>query len=104
MFLEGLQWSNLKYMIPNSQVDILSSVTNPVLAYFIISFLLITISLLQVVIRKLLKIWWPLPEEEFMDLCCISNLSIFIFDQGIHGYYIHGMSPLGRSEGSLEYI
>lgn len=104
LFLEGLDWSNLKYMIPNSSVTAISSVSNPVLAYFIASFLLITISLGQIVIRKLLKIWWPLPEEEFIDLCCLSNLSIFIFDHGIHGYYIHGMSPLGKSEGSLEYI
>lgn len=31
-------------------------------------------------------------------------MSIFIFDQGIHAFYIHGMSPLGRAEGSLEHI
>ncbi len=48
--------------------------------------------------------WFPLPEEDFVDLCCISNISIFIFDETLHGYYIHGRNPIGKSEGSLEYI
>lgn len=27
-----------------------------------------------------------------------------IFDEALHGYYIHGMNPLGQAEGSLQYI
>ena len=27
-----------------------------------------------------------------------------MFDEELHGYYIHGMNPLGQSEGSLSYI
>ena len=34
----------------------------------------------------------------------MSNLSIIIFDEALHGYYIHGMNAMGQSEGSLSYI
>ena len=29
---------------------------------------------------------------------------MIIFDGILHGYYIHGLHPLGQAEGSLEYI
>ena len=38
----------------------------------------------------------PLPAEEFVDLCSVCNVSIFIFDETLHGYYIHGMNPMGQ--------
>jgi meckelin len=52
---------------------------------------------LYLVIRHLVKIWKPLPYEDFVDLCCISNISLMIFDQERHGYYLHGMNPLGQA-------
>lgn len=61
LFLEGLKWSNLKSMIPSTNIDSSDFTSNPVLAYFITTFLLTVISLCQIVVRKLLKIWWPLP-------------------------------------------
>lgn len=46
----------------------------------------------------------PMPYEDFVDLCAISNISLIIFDEALHGYYIHGMNPFGQAEGSLQYI
>jgi len=34
----------------------------------------------------------------------VCNVSIIVFDEALHGYYIHGMNPMGQSEGSLQYI
>ena len=49
LFLEGLDWMNLKFMIPNTQT--LTSdealLANPVLSYFLITFLALTTSLVQ---------------------------------------------------------
>lgn len=56
------------------------------------------------VIRNLVKIWFPLPAEDFVDLCTMTNISILIFNEYLHGYYIHGMHPLGQAEGSLVHI
>ena len=58
----------------------------------------------MLVLKYLFKVWVPLPHENFIDLCSISNISIIIFDESLHGYYIHGMNPLGQAEGSLQYI
>jgi meckelin len=49
------------------------------------------------------RIWYPTKPEEFIDLCTISNISIFILDDSIHGYYIHGKIPGGIAEG-IKYI
>ena len=46
----------------------------------------------------------PLQVENFIDLCSVSNISIFIFDESVHGYYIHGQSPGGISEVTTEEI
>lgn len=37
-----------------------------------------------------------------MNLCTVSNISLFILDDLIHGYYIHGQAPGGVSEGTAE--
>jgi len=31
--------------------------------------------------------------DDFVDLCAVTNTSVFIFDQDLHGYYIHGENP-----------
>lgn len=38
----------------------------------------------------------------FVDLCSVANISIFIFESFCHGYYIHGLNPVGTSEGTVE--
>lgn len=52
----------------------------------------------QYAFRYLVKLWFPLPIEEFTDLCAISNISVLMFDSEFRGYYIHGRSPYGQAE------
>jgi len=58
----------------------------------------------QLVFRRLFNIWFPLPIEDFVDLCSVANISLFILDDNLHGYYIHGENPFGFSEGSSEHL
>jgi hypothetical protein len=58
------------------------------------------IGIAQFVLRHLVKIWFPLPFEEFTDLCAICNTSVLMFDSDFKGYYIHGRSPYGQAEVS----
>ena len=44
---------------------------------------------------------FPTPIQNFTDLCSIANISLMVFDKEFHGYYLHGMSPSGTSEGSI---
>jgi meckelin len=38
----------------------------------------------------------------FVDLCSVSNISVFILDQNRHGYYIHGRSPHGITDVNIK--
>jgi hypothetical protein len=55
--------------------------------------------------RYAVKKWFPLPTEEFTDLCSVTNISVMIFDDNTYGgYYIHGRSPYGYTEISSENL
>jgi len=38
----------------------------------------------------------------FIDLCSVSNISIFILDLNHHGYYIHSRSPHGITDVNIK--
>ncbi|CAF1048612.1 unnamed protein product [Rotaria sordida] len=40
----------------------------------------------------------------FIDLCAVSNISVFILDGNYHGYYIHGRSPHGMTDVNMKEI
>lgn len=51
-----------------------------------------------------MNIWLPTSIQDFVDLCSISNISIFILDETLHGYYIHGKIPGGTAEINAEEL
>ncbi len=96
----GVQWQNSAYLIPSIDLDYTGAPVNYVLKYFFSSALLMLIILVQYVGRKLIKTWVPTKAQEFVNLCTVSNISLFILDDLVHGYYIHGQAPGGVSEGT----
>ncbi|UJR08252.1 hypothetical protein I4U23_012525 [Adineta vaga] len=40
----------------------------------------------------------------FIDLCSVSNISVFVLDENQHGYYIHGRSPHGRTDVNIKEV
>ena len=40
----------------------------------------------------------------FVDLCSVANISVFILDQSLHGYYIHGRSPNGKTDVNMKEL
>lgn len=62
------------------------------------------IGIVQYLLRYIFKFKVPLRAEEFIDLCSITNISILMFDNSFHGYYIHGRSPYGQAEVSSEVL
>ncbi|UJR38011.1 hypothetical protein I4U23_030693 [Adineta vaga] len=38
----------------------------------------------------------------FVDLCSVSNISVFILDQNRHGHYLHGRSPHGTTDVNMK--
>lgn len=114
-FMIGLKWERLAAIIPTMTTDVLEGIpTSPVLKFFLGIFLFFIISLilycnsflslfliLFLVLRKLIVLRYPTPIQNFTDLCSIANVSLMVFDKQFHGYYLHGMSPSGSSEGSI---
>uniref|UniRef100_A0A1B0CTN3 Putative meckelin n=1 Tax=Lutzomyia longipalpis TaxID=7200 RepID=A0A1B0CTN3_LUTLO len=41
------------------------------------------------------------PIQQFIDVCCIANVSVFILRLESYGYYIHGRSPHGFSDTDI---
>lgn len=106
-FLHGLGWDQLGAAQPNMDVDVsqgTNSPTNPVLRFFITTFLFLVIGYSQLIIRKLISTWIPTAVQNFTDLCSVANISILILDQSLHGFYIHGESPTGSADGTIEEL
>ncbi len=72
--------------------------------FFVSTLVMYTIAGVQYGLRYAVKKWYPLPTEEFTDLCSVTNISVMIFDDSYGGYYIHGRSPYGYTEISSENL
>ena len=84
--------------------EISSSPINPILRFLLSSSLFLVIGYGQFVLKKMGSNWLPLKVQEISDLCSITNISIIILDQSLHGYYIHGVAPTGQADGTLEEL
>lgn len=42
--------------------------------------------------------------RQFVDLCSMANVSIFIMEYTQYGYYIHGRSPHGIADTGMKEI
>lgn len=98
----GLRFQNLAALTPFFTRDIGILELNYILKFFLTSFVLIGLAGLQYSFRRLIIIFFPTCLENFVDLCSIANISMFILDSPCHGYYIHGQSPVGAAEGTIE--
>jgi len=77
---------------------------NRVLLFFVISFVFFCTGAAEFFIRLAFSFRIPLPSHNFIDLCSIANLSVIIFDDILHGYYIHGQSPGGIADTDSEEL
>ena len=80
-----------------------TSPTNPILMMFVFYFIIFSILACYLLLKLFVnKCIYPTKQQDFVDLCSVSNISIFMLTEYLKGYYIHGHSPLGRSETTLE--
>ena len=77
---------------------------NPYLQFFVIVIVMMTAGGAQYIIKFLLKIWFPTHVQNLVDLASITNISIFILTDKLHGYYIHGQNPSGESDTNAEAL
>lgn len=99
-FMEGLGWRYLSTNNPNLDTTVQNSPENYVINFFVTAMVMYGIGIAQYIVRYAVKLWVPLPIEDFTDICAICNVSVLMFDNEFKGYYIHGRSPYGQAEVS----
>jgi len=77
---------------------------NRVLFFFMLCVLLLSIGAIEYIYHIGLSLWIPLSSHNFVDLCSVANLSVIMFDEILHGYYIHGQSPAGLADTDSEEL
>jgi meckelin len=97
-FYEGLNWKNFALESPYIDLALKYIIMNRYFTFFIVITLFLIIGTLQWVIRKIGGIWFPHKLHDFIDLCSLCNITMFIFDDILHGYYVHGCSPFGKAD------
>lgn len=98
LIMEGFGVTNWVNHDPNLTVQKEPSPRNFALFFFITGCIIYAVGISLYLIRYILKLCIPFKTEEFVDLCSICNISFLIFDESLHGYYIHGRSPYGQAE------
>jgi len=78
--------------------------TNFILEYFLSSFILVLCGIGHIIFYKVFQFVIDQKKKSFVDLCTISNISVFILDSPLHGYYIHGLAPGGKSDINLDEL
>ena len=70
--------------------------------FFILKIILFLLALIQYLIYILF--YQRFVEDRlinFIDLCSVSNISVFILTDNLYGYYIHGRSPHGTTDVNM---
>jgi meckelin len=98
-----LDWGKYTNHIPSKTLSA-NSPDNYILMHFLASFVLILCGIAHIIYWRIIQCVIPLKKDDFIDLCCVANTSVFILDQSLHGYYIHGQSPSGKSDTNLDEL
>ena len=96
-------WDNRELQTPGVGLVYYGRV-NYILRLFISTCIIFSALIIQYVIVRLLQNWIPLKKQEFIDLCFVSNISVFILDEKLHGFYIHGHNPANKADVNLNEL
>jgi meckelin len=79
-------------------------VTNIFLEFFWAGLLFFVIGAVQVALHRIEALISGSKVASFVDLCTLANVSLLLFDEYAHGYYIHAKAPWGSSDVPLECL
>ena len=102
-YYDKTRWNEYAMTVPNFR-PVSTCNEHFLLRHCIITFVLFVSGLTQYALVRLVQLWLPLKKTEFLDLCSVSNISVFLLDSSSHGYYIHGQSPLGKADTNFDEL
>ncbi|XP_037236867.1 meckelin isoform X1 [Falco biarmicus] len=108
-FLEVVGFSNLALMDSSSSLTRSSeSYIAPwsrILRFGVSAALWLAIAFLQIMVFSVFYERFVEDKiSQFVDLCCMSNISVFLLSHSCFGYYIHGRSVHGHADTNMEEI
>ncbi|XP_053104863.1 meckelin isoform X1 [Hemicordylus capensis] len=106
-FLEVVGFSNLALMDSSSSLarspESYIAPWSRILRFGVSAVLWLVIALIQVVYFSVFYERFVEDKiRQFVDLCCMSNISVFLLSHRCFGYYIHGRSVHGHSDTNME--
>ncbi|XP_010586704.3 meckelin isoform X6 [Loxodonta africana] len=106
-FLEVVGFKNLALMDPSSSLSRSpSSYIAPysrILRYAVSSALWLVIGIIQIMFFAVFYERFIEDKiRQFVDLCCMSNISVFLLSHRCFGYYVHGRSVHGHADTNME--
>ncbi|ESO89760.1 hypothetical protein LOTGIDRAFT_192673 [Lottia gigantea] len=105
-FLKVVGFENVTTMDPDGSVsksdDVYKSEMSYVFRYAIASLIYILVAIVQYIFFSFIYERFVEDKvQQFVDLCSMSNISVFIMSNARFGYYIHGRSVHGRSDTNM---
>ncbi|XP_065686343.1 meckelin isoform X1 [Patagioenas fasciata] len=106
-FLEVVGFSNLALMDSSSSLtrssDSYIAPCSRILRFGVSAALWLAIALLQIIFFSVFYERFVEDKiSQFVDLCCMSNISVFLLSHSCFGYYIHGRSVHGHADTNME--
>lgn len=99
--LQGCGWKNAARWYPradDNDEEHLSAQFNPFLQFALGAVIWMFVIAVQLIFRRISSIWFAHDLTDFVDVCSVANVSVFIMDEPFHGYYIHGKSASSRGD------
>ena len=102
-YSKHILWKHQTQLSPNISFAE-TSLENYLLTHFLGTSIIFIVGLVQWFIRRVIQPWVPTPTTEFLDLCSVANVSVLILQESLSGYYVHGQSPLGKADVTLQEL
>ena len=102
--LQGQGWEFASEYDPNINFSNSRSPETYVISFFTFSITIMLTGFVIYAIRYAIAFVFPPGYMEFEDLCTVANISLFIFDEKFHGYYIHGEWPSNSADVTLDVL
>lgn len=103
-FIKGQDWEWIAQYEPEVGTNNTRSPESYVMSFFIYTLVVMLTGFVIYIIRYATAFLFPPSYMEFEDLCSVANISLFIFDEKFHGYYIHGESPANSADVTLDVL
>jgi hypothetical protein len=100
----GQGWEYASLYDPMVRFEATRSDESYVLMFFLFTLVFMVSGVILYLFRYIISFLFPLKYVNFVDLCSVANISVFMFDEKFHGYYIHGESPANSSDVTLDTL